>query len=80
MTKFPVIYFILRGEEFREENARLGDVRSILSATVNIVALTATATKKLQEQICTSLKMRNPIVVSVSPDKNNPLCLPIYNY
>jgi ATP-dependent DNA helicase RecQ len=35
------------------------------------MALTATATKKLQEEICTSLKMRNPTIVSVSPDKPN---------
>ena len=46
-------------------------MRCILPATVNIMALTATATKKLQEEICSSLKMRNPITISASPDKPN---------
>ena len=63
--------FYYRGDDFRKEYARLGDVRSILSATVNVMALTATATRKLREVICTTLRMRNPTVVSVSPDKPN---------
>ena len=46
-------------------------MRSILSPSVNIMALTATATKKLREEICDSLRMKTPAVVSVSPDKPN---------
>ena len=46
-------------------------MRSILSATVNIMALMGTATKMLREEICMALKMRNPTIVSVSPDKPN---------
>ena len=60
-----------RGDEFRKDHTRLGDVSSILSATVNVMALTATATKTLQEEICTVVKMKNPTIVSVSPDKPN---------
>ena len=60
-----------RGDKFRKDYARLGDVGSILSATVNIMALTATATKTLQEEICTDLKMNNPTIVSASPNKPN---------
>ena len=35
------------------------------------MALTVTATKKLREDICDSLQMNNPAIVSVSPDKPN---------
>ena len=49
----------------------MGDVRSILSPSVNIMALTATATKKLREEICDSLQMKNTAVIAASPDKPN---------
>ena len=62
---------VCRGEEFRKEYARLGDVRSILSPSVNIMALTATATRKLREEIWDSLQIKNPVIISASPDKPN---------
>ena len=60
-----------RGEEFRKEYSRLGEIRSILPQTVNVMALTATATKTLRKDIAELLGMKNPVVVSVSPDKRN---------
>ena len=80
LTQSNVCVHNYRGDEFRKDYARLGEMRSVLSATVNIMALTATVTKTLQEEICTALKMKNPTIVSVSKPNITPLCLPIYNY
>lgn len=69
---FTVMYVhICRGDKFRMEYACLGNVRSILSPDVNVMALTATATNTLQKEICDALGMKNPTIVSVSPDKHN---------
>ena len=46
-------------------------MRSILSPDVNVMALTATATNTLQKEICDALGMRDPTIISVSPDKPN---------
>lgn len=71
IDKKLMLFSKFRGDDFRKEYSRLGDVRSILPPKVNVMALTATATKKLREEICTTLKMKNPTVISVSPDKPN---------
>ena len=46
-------------------------MRSILPGKVNIMALTATATKTLRKDIIQSLGMKSPVVVAVNPDKAN---------
>lgn len=38
---------------------------------MNVMALTATATKTLRKDVCGVLGMENPVVVSISPDKKN---------
>ena len=53
------------------ELARLGEIRSILPSGVNVMALTATATTALRTTVMKILSMKQPAVVSVSPDKNN---------
>lgn len=60
-----------RGEEFRKEYSRLGEIRSILSQDVNVMALTATATKSLREDVMKLLGMKSAVVVAVNPDKAN---------
>ena len=60
-----------RGDEFRKEYSRLGEMRSILSGDVHLMALTATATKTLRSDIVKGLGMKNPVVVAVNPDKAN---------
>ena len=65
------MFFSRRGETFRKEYARLGEMRSILRADVNVMALTATATKQLRTSICETLGMTNHVLVSVPPDKAN---------
>ena len=75
MTQFNkyvfLSFYINRGEKFRTEYSRLGNMRSILSPSVNVMALTATATKSTRQTICASLGMKDPVVVSIPPDKGN---------
>ena len=57
-----------RGDEFRVEFSHLGEVWSLIPEHVNIMALTATATRTLRSDVCYILGMQN-VVVTVSPDK-----------
>ena len=65
------MFAFCRGEEFRREYSRLSEVRSILPQNVHVMALTATATKMLRRDACDVLDMESPVLVSISPDKDN---------
>ena len=60
-----------RGETFRKDFARIGELRSIIPDGVNIMALTATASNSLRNGIMKTLGMRNAHVISISPNKRN---------
>ena len=61
LSCFVTILLLLnRGDDFRKEYSRLGEIRSILSKDVHIMALTATATKTLREDISSALGMQSP--------------------
>ena len=60
-----------RGKEFRKEFSHIGEVRSLIPSDVRLMALTATATKQSRRDICKVLGMKNPVVVSVTPNKPN---------
>ena len=60
-----------RGDDFRQEFKHLGEVRSLIPQHINIMALTATATKSLRKDVCKTLGMKDPFLVTVSPDKTN---------
>lgn len=60
-----------RGESFRKEFARLGEVRSLLAENVRVMALTATAKISSRRAICRVLGMSRPVIVSESPNKPN---------
>ena len=63
---------LCRGETFRHSLLiRLGEIRSVIPAGVNIMALTATATRALQHNVAEILGMWNPVTVAVSPCKVN---------
>ena len=64
-------YHYCRGQYFRREFSNLGQVRSLIPPTVNIMALTATATTQTQNKIVAILGMLSPEVVSISPEKSN---------
>ena len=59
------------GEQFRREYSQLSEVCSILPRNVNIMALTATATKSLRNEVSILLNMENPVLVPACPDKKN---------
>ena len=58
-----------RGESFRSEFSRLGEVRSILPSNVHVMALTATASATLRRSITWTLGMQNTALIEISPDK-----------
>ena len=50
---------------------KIGEVRSLIPAGVNIMALTATATVKLRKEVAKIISMRNELVVLISPARPN---------
>ena len=62
---------IHRGQTFRSTMERLGEIRSLLPHQVHIMALTATATKSLRLSVSCTLGMENPVVITLSPCKEN---------
>ena len=67
----PPLPIVCRGDDFRVEFFLLGEVRSLIPQKVNIMALTATATRTLRSDVCHVLRMKDPHIVTVSPDKSN---------
>lgn len=60
-----------RGDKFRVEFARLGEVRSLIPQHVHVMALTATATKSTRKLVIKRLSMINPVIFSITPNKSN---------
>ena len=60
-----------RGTSFRKTFARIGEVRSIIPQYVNVMALTATASKTMRRDIIQKLGMTNTKVINISPEKRN---------
>lgn len=65
------LVFDPRGESFREEYAKLGELRSIAPDEVNFMALTVTASPSTRECIFRSLCMLQPVIVYMTPQKKN---------
>ena len=63
--------FCFRGNFFRTEFSHLGEIRSLLSSSVHVMALTATATKTSRRAICRVLGMQAPLIISESLNKPN---------
>ena len=59
------------GDQFRKSLARIGDLRSLLPKGVNILALTATATKETLGVVIERLSMHNITVVAMPPCQDN---------
>ena len=59
-----------RGDCFRREFSRLGEVRSIIPKNVHVMALTAIATKSMRAETIKSLDMQRPVIVSIPPIKD----------
>ena len=63
--------FYCRGESFRTSIKQLGEIRSLLPSGINIMALTATATKYVRLAVSKTLCLHNPFVLAVPPSKPN---------
>ena len=59
------------GVKSLEEFANLGEIRSLIPSNIQLMALTATATKQSRQAICHTLGMKKPVVVYQSPNKPN---------
>ncbi len=59
------------GDIFRKEFSQLSEVRSIVPDTVNLMALTATATLATRKYVISNLCMQRPYIVDVPPAKCN---------
>ena len=59
------------GDTFRATLKSIGEVRSLLPPNVHVMALTATATTKLQVSVESILGMKNPASVIIVPCKPN---------
>lgn len=60
-----------RGEQFRPTLLRLGELRSLLPSSANILALTATANQKVQKGIKRIMGTPNMKLIYVSSSKEN---------
>lgn len=59
------------GDEFRTAFSEIGNLRSIIPNTVNVLALTATATTETYYTVSERLSMDNPVLVSMPPNRDN---------
>ena len=60
-----------RGDSFRAEFSKLGEIRSILPENVHVMALTATATNSTRAAAIRTLDVQSPTIVSIHPSKQN---------
>ena len=68
---YNLAFCLFRGQTFRTVLDRIGEVRSILPDGLNIMALTATATKTLRYSVSRTIGMHNPFVIAIAPCKKN---------
>ncbi len=66
-----MVLFICRGSTFRPVLLKLGELRSLMPENVNVMALTATATKHVRLELAKIIGMINPINVVLPPCKGN---------
>jgi len=65
---FKTKFNIYRGDEFRTEFSKIGELRNLIPSCVNIMALTATATLQV---VTERLSLDNTIVNGLSPNQTH---------
>lgn len=65
------MYNYHRGTSFRKVLLRIGELRSILLESIQVMCLTATATREVQKQVISIIGLKDPKVFAVSPSKTN---------
>ena len=66
-----VYYYPYGGQTFRAVLDCIGEVRSILPGSLNVMALIATATKTLRYSVTRAIGMHDPYILAKSPCKKN---------
>ncbi len=61
----------LWGDKFRRVFGEIGDLRSLISGNVQVMALTATATEETLSIVTKKLSMRKPTLIALSPFRVN---------
>ena len=59
------------GDQFRKTFARIGHLRSLIPKTVNVLALTATATRDTLSVVVERLSMHNVTIAAIPPSRDN---------
>ena len=70
-NEYVNIILSCRGESFRKAFFEIGTVRSLLPKSINVMALTATATKQTVSVLTEHLAMCNPVTVGLSSNQPN---------
>ena len=65
LWKAILSFYNCRGDDFREDFARLGESRSLIPKHVHVMALTATATKPTRKAVIRRLNMHKPVIIPV---------------
>lgn len=65
------MYALYRGNDFRRAFAEIGSIRSLIPKSVNVIALTATATKETLDCVIQHLSMENPVIIGLPPNRLN---------
>ena len=60
-----------RGDNFRVAFAEIGSLRSLITPSVHVLALTATATQDTFDTVCERLSLMSPVVIGLSPCRDN---------
>ena len=70
-------YFVLctclfvRGDTFRKAFFEIGTLRSLIPKSVNVMALTATATNRTISVVTSHLAMDDPVIIGLNTDRSN---------
>jgi len=62
---------MLRGDKFRTAFADIGNIRSLLPKNINVMVLTATATRTTLSSVKSRLTMEDPVIVGLPPNRPN---------
>ena len=60
-----------RGNNFRKAFFEIGTIRNLIPKSVNVMALTATATSHTVSVVTTHLAMDEPLVIGLNADRSN---------
>jgi len=66
-----LVTILNRGDDFRKAFSEIGTLRSTIPRSINILALTATATKETLDVVTERLSLKDPAVIGLPPDREN---------